>query len=279
VEATSPSGPLTVTILGSGGAQPGRRAPASYLVRSGSDLVLLDAGASALARLVEVDVSPRDLSLVALSHGHIDHSGGLAAVVFGAWMDGRGRALPVAGPEGNDDDPGIHELLDLLFGPSGAWRYLRHFEGFGLEPLVAGVGGSEPALVWSTDTTEVRAVRVPHGSMPAVAYRVDGPGGSLCFTGDISGTDDGLVALAQGADILIHDQAIARRADDPKGNHPVPEDTAANAARAGVAHLVLSHLTSDSEAHLEDVRARVVRAFPGRVTVAEDLQTISLAAS
>jgi ribonuclease BN (tRNA processing enzyme) len=268
---------LEVVVLGSGGAIPGRRAPSAYLVRQGRERILVDAGASALERLVEVEVSARDLDLIALTHGHLDHTGGLAPVLFGAWMDGREHAVSVAGPAGNDRHPGLDEICERLFGEAGAWRYLRDFTGFGLDlrivPLDRTAG--DPPL-WSGDALTVRAVPVPHGSMPTVAYRVDGPHGSVCFSGDIGGQDDGLVELARGADVLVHDQAIAHRTADPKGNHPLPEETAANAARAGVGHLVLSHLTPDSENHLDEVLARVRGAFPGEVTVAADLQTLAV---
>ena len=46
-----------------------------------------------------------------------------------------------------------------------------------------------------------------HGHvMPALAYRFDTADGSVVFSGDTT-VDDGLIALAQGADILVHQVA------------------------------------------------------------------------
>ena len=61
-----------------------------------------------------------DLDAVLLTHLHIDHSGGLAPIVFSAYMNERTRPITVAGPAPNDTQPGCREFCDLLFGASGA---------------------------------------------------------------------------------------------------------------------------------------------------------------
>jgi ribonuclease BN (tRNA processing enzyme) len=53
----------------------------------------------------------------------------------------------------------------------------------------------------------VTAVAVTHGhAVPALAYRFDTADGSVVFSGDTTVNDD-LIALAQGADILVHQVA------------------------------------------------------------------------
>ena len=53
----------------------------------------------------------------------------------------------------------------------------------------------------------VTAVPVTHGhAHPALAYRLDTPDGSIVFSGDTTANDD-LIALARGADILVHQVA------------------------------------------------------------------------
>jgi ribonuclease BN (tRNA processing enzyme) len=50
----------------------------------------------------------------------------------------------------------------------------------------------------------VTAVAVTHGrALPALAYRFDTADGPVAFSGDSTANDD-LMALAQGADILVH---------------------------------------------------------------------------
>jgi ribonuclease BN (tRNA processing enzyme) len=77
--------------------------------------------------------------------------------------------------------------------------------------------------------------------------------------------------LAQGCDVLIHDQALPRR-DMADGNlHSPPEDTAANAVTAGAHTLVLSHFMVRIENVLDDVVRRVAAIYGGQIIVAHDL--------
>lgn len=96
------------------------------------------------------------------------------------------------------------------------------------------------------------------------------------FSGDVDGSSDALVALAEGADVLVHDQSLPSGDGEHGQNHPAPEDTAATAARAGVGHLVLSHLMPAVEAEIEAVVARIAEGYDGPVTVAEDLLELPL---
>ena len=54
---------------------------------------------------------------------------------------------------------------------------------------------------------QVAAIAVIHGrAAPALAYRFDTAEGSVVFSGDTT-VNDSLIALAQGADILVHQVA------------------------------------------------------------------------
>jgi L-ascorbate metabolism protein UlaG (beta-lactamase superfamily) len=86
----------------------------------------------------------------------------------------------------------------VLLGPAGA-------------PMpVAGRAGISAALVvdervfFHDGAVTVTAVAVTHGrAVPALGYRFDTADGSVVFSGDTSVNDD-LIALARGADILVH---------------------------------------------------------------------------
>lgn len=274
---------LSLTVLGSGGpfTHP-ERASAGYLVASkGKPRILVDAGGGTFERLGRIGADPAELDGGLLTHLHIDHSGGLPPVVFAAFMQGRTKPLPVAGPSGRDDQPGWRHACELLFGPAGAWRYLHSFEGFGVEAIevpedapapaavVLGAGETEPPL-------EVAAVGVAHGMMPAVAYRITLGDHSVVISGDLEGESTSLAALARGCDLLVHDQALPRR-DMVHGHlHPPPEETGANAAAAGARQLLLSHLMPPAERELDEVVARVASRYDGRIDVAHDLMTIAI---
>jgi ribonuclease BN (tRNA processing enzyme) len=64
-----------------------------------------------------------------------------------------------------------------------------------------------PVIVFDDGIVQVTAVAVAHGrAVPALAYRFDTPDGSVAFSGDTS-VNEALIALARGADILVHQVA------------------------------------------------------------------------
>jgi ribonuclease BN (tRNA processing enzyme) len=64
-----------------------------------------------------------------------------------------------------------------------------------------------PVTVMEDDAVRVTAITVTHGHvMPMFAYRFDTADGSVVFSGDTT-ANAGLIALAQGADILVHQVA------------------------------------------------------------------------
>src|SRR5262249_62384186 len=94
---------------------------------------------------------------------------------------------------------------------------------------------------------------VHHPMVPlALAYRIDGPDRSVVFSGDTT-RSDALIALARGADVLVHEalfprpylaeaarnaRSIARHVIE---SHTPIEEVGRIASEAGVKALVLSH--------------------------------------
>ena len=141
---------------------------------------------------------------------------------------------------------------------------------------------SGPVTVMEDDAVRVTAVPVTHGHViPALAYRFDTADGSVVFSGDTT-ADDGLIALAQGADILVHQvadlgylerhgvtgEALRRMA----GLHTDVSEVGSVAERARVGELILSHyLPADPDAISEAEWAeRAGRGFAGTTTAGRD---------
>jgi ribonuclease Z len=117
--------------------------------------------------------------------------------------------------------------------------------------------------------------------LQCLAFRLDAPDGSLCYTGD-SGASDDIVALAKGCDVLIHmNHYFSGTAPSPAyraacGNH---RDNALTAKRAGVKTLVLTHLLAqvDQPRVREQIVQEIRQEFDGRVVWGEDLMQLTFA--
>jgi ribonuclease Z len=147
-----------------------------------------------------------------------------------------------------------------------------------------------PSVVWTSDDGQVRvlAVAVHHEPVPeAVAYRIETPDAAVVVSGDTRVCAE-VEALAVGADVLVHEACrITAMAAVTVGTvfeqifsyHADTVGLGAMAARAGVPHLVLTHLIppldkpGDAEAFERDVREG---GYEGRVTVGVDLTSIAV---
>jgi len=172
--------PVAVQVLGSGGPRVSRdRASASYLVwLAGRARILVDAGGGAYLRFGESGASLDDLSLIAISHLHPDHVSDLPALFWSIDQTRKDPPLPIAGPSGNDLVPGFETFLKVVFDQTnGAFRVLGGMvggsgRGVPLEVMVTDVKKGEPSMVFNRQGITVTAIGIPHGDIPALAYRV-----------------------------------------------------------------------------------------------------------
>lgn len=225
------------------------------------------------ARLGQAGIGARGLDPILLTHLHIDHSGGLAPLVFSAFMEGRTEPITILGPAPGGDQPGVAEFVKHLFGEEGAWRYLWSFEGFGLRPveLPSQADDSAVHVAHHEKGLLIRSVAVPHGMMPSVAYRVDHDGRSIVFSGDIQSGYGPLVDLASDCDVLVHDFALPEREVAHGHLHAKPSEVARVAALARPRRLVLAHVMPELEDELDDALEYVRATYDGDVIIARDL--------
>lgn len=263
-------------MLGSGGPfLVGERVSAGYVVwLDGRARLLVDAGGGTFERLGRLGIDLTSLDAILLTHLHIDHSGGLAPVVFASVMAGHTR-LTVLGPAARDDQPGASEVCELLFGPYGAWRYLHTFDGFEMQVTDLPSDADDP-VVTTVDLGNFRieTVAVPHGMMPAVGYRISTMSSSITFSGDIEGEHPAFAALAEDTDLLVHALALPER-DVPHSHlHAPPSQVGRQARDARCRALLLTHVMPDLEDERPAAERLVRAAYDGPVTWAHDLQTL-----
>jgi ribonuclease Z len=99
---------------------------------------------------------------------------------------------------------------------------------------------------WERDGISVRAGAVEHHQrvgMPSVGYRIESDHGVVALSGDTAPCD-GVIELARGADVLVHDTAFLDEiiAERQMWSHSGPTGAGRVAAAAGVKRLVLTHL-------------------------------------
>lgn len=270
---------VAVQVLGSGGPESqDKRASTSYLVwQNGSARVILDAGGGSALRFGESGAQMSQLDVFLFSHFHVDHSSDLPALIFSSWFEDRKRPLPVFGPTGNNFMPSTTEFVhDLFSDPHGAWRYLSELtvpgEGtYQLQPHNV-VAASTPILVFHNADMAVYAVRVIHGAVPALAWRVEIGGKRIVFSGDTNGEGQGLPALALNADLFVAHNAVPEGATGVERHlHMPPSVIGAIAANAHVKQLVLSHRMLRTLGKENETQAEIKHRFSGPILFANDL--------
>lgn len=284
------AGGVALQVLGSGGPiADDARASSGYLVwLDGRARLLVDAGGGVFLRFGEAGARFADLDGIALSHLHADHSAALPALLKSGYFSRRERTLPLAGPAGNGRFPGIEAFVaSLIADDTGAYAYLNGYLG-GTSRLpaldVQEVDIDDPAAIvridlGNDDRLVLEALPVPHGIVPAVAYRVTLRGYTIVFGADQNGGNPAFTDFAAGADLLVMHLPIPNDADPvARRLHATPERVGEIARDADPGRLLLSHFMARSLASLDAELASIRRAWKGPLELAEDLRCIDLAA-
>lgn len=251
---------MRITILGSGtGVPTGERQPSGVAIVSDGHHLLLDSGSGTMASLARAGLDYRALETLLYTHAHADHTLDFAALLHALnFTPGyeHHEVLRVLGPLGFSDF--IERLL-------AAYPSLQD-RSFPLE--VEEVDGAVMDLGWG----RLSSAPVPHGNVPANAYRLETDNAVAVFSGDCSPSNE-LVELARGADLLLSEASFPFAV--PEGRHHLTTaEAAAIAQEAGVKALVLTHFYPWADAH--DAEAECVQHFAGSVIAAEDNLVLEL---
>ena len=234
-----------LVLLGTAGAPlpvAGRAGISSALIVS-ERVFVIDCGRGSPSAFADAGLDFSGLEAVFLTHLHADHTGDLAGLLLYGWgvrardsgplapIRVYGPSRPETLPAGDATfhrettirpelpAPGTTDLVENIIA-----GYAYHLNVMPLDArmpdagaLVRGIdipvpawaeGGTQvPVAVFDDGVVQVTAVAVTHGrAVPALAYRFDTADGSVVFSGDTTVNND-LIALAQGADILVHQVA------------------------------------------------------------------------
>jgi ribonuclease Z len=280
---------LSVLFLGTAGSMPTvQRAPASVLVRRGGDRILIDCGEGTQRQLLR-SIGLPDVEQIFLTHFHADHVLGLPGMMKTFALRGREAPLTIHGPRGlrglMSDLRRIYgrlsyevELVELASGDAveasgyrvGAFATEHSTEALGYALVeddrpgrfdaarARGLGVAEGPEFGRLQRGEA----VQAGGRTVEAAEVVGearPGRRLVFSGDTRPCEATAV-VAHGADLLVHEATFAAEEADRAADtgHSTAGEAAELAARAGVALLALTHLSSRYYAPTIEKEARAV---------------------
>lgn len=292
---------LHLALCGTGSPMPNlERAGPCNVVIAGDQVFVVDIGEGGNEVINTMGISSGDLDGVFLTHFHSDHIDGLGPLMLFHWTRGTATApLPVRGPAGVE---AIVEGFNAAYATDDTYRIAHHGEG--VVPASGGGGEALPftlqgesGAVFAKDGLTVTAFAVDHDPVrPAVGYRFDYKGRSLCISGDAARSAN-LESACRGVDILVHDALqpamveTMRAAMEARGQtnaakifhdiqdyHASPEEAAESATAAGARMLVLSHLVPPLPmrylypAFLGDAESR----YDGPIVVGEDGMVFTL---
>lgn len=282
-----PASGVTLQVLGSGGpiADDGR-ASSGYLVWvDGTSRFLIDAGGGVFLRFAEAGGSFSELDAIGISHFHADHSADLIALLKSGNFANRERSLPISGPAGDGPFPGLHDYLNsLLSKDTGAYAYLNgYLHGSGnlpkLEQTEIDPDTNKTVTVFSDadSDTRIQAMYVPHGIVPAIAYRIQIGDKSIVFASDQNGSSEAFLNFAKDASVLVMHMPVPEGVSGVgRALHAPPSVIGKIAAKTDAEVLVLSHFMARSLNNFADNLAFVQSEFDGPVIVADDLDCIAV---
>ena len=272
-----------------------RSQPANALI-VGEDVFLVDAGDGAVGQLAKAGFRLQQVNGLFISHLHLDHTGGVLAVLGLRVQMQVEDTLHIYGP------PGTKAFVDGLIA--------------GLEPAMKAASGM-PGQEWRVNiavtelvqggTVELDGLSVivaenSHFAIPqdsglpekakSLSFRFNLENRSIVYTGD-TGPSVNLQQLAEGADVLVSEmmdievsleiirnmfpnmpkQQLAGIEWHFRAHHVTPQQVGETAQKAGVKSLVVTHMAPSitTADQAERYREEVKQTFDGNVTFANDL--------
>lgn len=231
---------------------------------SKDEVVLVDCPGSPYQKILKAGLDPMRTSSLIVTHRHVDHVYGIPSLVHNMGLAGRRATLHV------------YALAETM-------RILRGFlDLFPLEEKMPyrvelhEVPAKEEHEVLRAKGFRALSTPVRHGA-PNIGLRVefDSPGerGTVVYSCDTSPCPS-LVALARGADILIHEATFlhseaARAASD---GHTTGYQAGEVARQAGAKRLLLCHFSADLHGRVDELRREAMQSYGGPVELPEEMR-------
>jgi ribonuclease BN (tRNA processing enzyme) len=291
--------PMVFTTLGTMSgpiASPSRSQPA-YVLHNDQQNIVIDAGDGVAEQLAKVNVPLDRVQTIILTHLHIDHTGGLYALIGMRLQTKITCDLTIYGPYGTKKlvdglVAGLQPLMDLI---NAAYKGQGQ-SPFNTMKVIEVTDGSKSTVgtVSVTAATNTHYNFTPGSEKAAryqsLSYRFDMPDRSIVFTGD-TGPCANLEKLAHNVDLLVSeimdvaeamDKLKRQRPDLPfwvfplvkkhfRNEHLTADEVGKLIQRSGAKSLVLTHNAGSIQSN-ERSRNMIASYFKGPITFAKDLE-------
>lgn len=275
-----------LVLLGTGGGPTPkitRAAPAQAVVVDGVSYIV-DCGNGVARQMARARLAFNALRAVFVTHHHSDHNADFGNLFLLLWAGGLDRPVDAYGP------PPLVAMTDQFLALN-AYDIATRIADEGrppLAPLIRPHDIDAAGEVYRDERVRVTCTLVRHPPVvPAFAFRFDTRDRSIVFSGDTAPCDS-LVALAQGAEVLVHevmhepslDAICARLANATRlrehllASHTTEEQVGAIARAAGVRTLVLNHFVPADSVPADTWREAAARHFAGQIVIGEDLMEL-----
>jgi ribonuclease BN (tRNA processing enzyme) len=244
---------MKMTVLGCSGSVPGPDSAASgYLLEAEGYRLVLDLGHGAFGALQKY-VRPNEVDAIVVSHLHADHCIDLTAYIVALryGSDGYGARgpearIPIVGV------PGTRDRLEAAYDPLARKLSLHEIFTFAT-PTEGELGPFRMSYALVNHPVPTNAVRVEYDDR------------SLVYSADTGESPD-LVALADGADVLLCEASVGVDEELVPDLHLTGRMAGEHADKAGVERLVVTHVPpwNSVQAAADEAAA----AFDGVVEVA-----------
>jgi ribonuclease BN (tRNA processing enzyme) len=226
---------VRLNVIGSSPAWPNPgSAHSGYVLEANGTRLLLDCGPGVLGRLRETELWPR-VDAIAITHFHLDHWGDLVPWVWGSFYLATNGPLPKPALW---VQPGGTEFLVSLGGRLGfPDMFERTFE----------LSEYQPDTPFEAGPLTVTPIRVPHYTLQTYAFRVEGDGRALAYSGDSAPSEE-LVKAARDADLFVCEATLLRGELDGEPRGHLSLDEAVRAFEdSGAKRLLVTHRPCELE--------------------------------
>lgn len=255
---------MEITFLGTGGAVPSdKRTNTSIWVENQGTALLIDCSGDIFHKILKYKLRCELLDYVIITHGHIDHTYGLASLIETLRLSGRKREIHLHICE--DTFERQYKILQL-------YNLLHRPEGFPIVfhtiPLV------KDYHMLSTDNLDIFTTPVKH-SVPNIAVRIcEGPG-SMTYSSDTEPFED-FVDFAMNSDVLVHECMSAKWLNKPLKGHSMACDVGRIAQKACAKNLYPVHLAPELDKDIDRLKREIAEEFSGQIVIPDDGFKISL---